>query len=346
MKAAYKPNREKGIKIVNVPIPEISAANEVLVKVKKAAICGTDIHLYDWNNWCENVKAKNPMIIGHEFCGEVVEVGSNVTLAKVGDLIAGETHIPCGKCMLCRTGRQHICRNMKILGVHTDGVFAEYAKIPEICAWKLPDNIPTEIGAAYEPFGIAVHGVLKGKIAGLSAVIIGAGPIGLFAANVASVSGASQVFVVDINNYRLNLAKKMGQDIITLNSTQDDVVKEIREKTSGTGVDVVIELSGSVAGTRTGFEVVGKGGRVSLIGLHSQEVSLNLVNNVIYKEATIYGITGREMFDSWYLADSLIQSGRCNMKDVLTHEFSLDEIEKAILTAKKGQCGKIVIRVD
>lgn len=345
MKAAYKAKREKGIEIRDVPIPEISS-NEVLVKVKKAAVCGTDIHLYEWNNWCENVKAKNPMIIGHEFCGEVVEVGKLVSSIQKGDLVAAETHIPCGQCNMCRIGKQHICQNMKIIGVHTDGAFAEYAKIPEVCAWKLPDNTPTEIGAAYEPFGIAVHGVLKEKIAGLSAVIIGAGPIGLFAANVASVSGASQVFVVDINNYRLNLAKKMGQDIITLNSTQNDVVKEIREKTGGTGADVVIELSGSVVGTRTGFEIVGKGGRISLIGLHSQEISLDLVNNIIYKEVTIYGITGREMFDSWYLADSLIQSGRCNMKDVLTHEFSLDETEKAILTAKKGQCGKIVIRVD
>ena len=345
MKAAYKAKREKGIEIRDVPVPEISS-NEVLIKVKKAAVCGTDIHLYEWNNWCENVKAKNPMIIGHEFCGEVVEVGKIVSSIQKGDLVAAETHIPCGQCNMCRTGKQHICQNMKIIGVHTDGAFAEYAKIPEICAWKLPDNTPTEIGAAYEPFGIAVHGVLKEKIAGLSTVIIGAGPIGLFATNVASVSGASQVFVVDINNYRLNLAKKMGQNIITLNPTKEDVVKEIREKTGGTGANVVVELSGSVAGTRNGFEVVGKGGRVSLIGLHSQEVLLDLVNNVIYKETTIYGITGREMFNSWYLADSLIQSGRCNMKEVLTHEFSLDETEKAILTAKKGQCGKIVIRVD
>ena len=345
MKAAYKAKREKGIEIRDVPVPKISS-NEVMVKVKKAAVCGTDIHLYEWNDWCENVKAKNPMIIGHEFCGEVIEVGKLVNSIQKGDLVAAETHIPCGQCNMCRTGKQHICQNMKIIGVHTDGAFAEYVKIPEVCAWKLPDNTPTEIGAAYEPFGIAVHGVLKEKIAGLSAVIIGAGPIGLFAANVASVSGASQVFVVDINNYRLNLAKKMGQDIIILNPTKEDVVKEIREKTGGTGADVVIELSGSVAGTRTGFEVVGKGGRVSLIGLHSQEVLLDLVNNVIYKETTIYGITGREMFNSWYLADSLIQSGRCNMKEVLTHEFSLDETEKAILTAKKGQCGKIVIRVD
>jgi len=217
MKAVYKPNREIGIKVVDVPIPKISAANEVLVKVKKAAICGTDIHLYDWNQWCENVNAKNPMVIGHEFCGEVVEVGSNVTLVKVGDLIAGETHIPCGKCM------------------HTDGVFAEYAKIPEICAWKLPSNTPPEIGAIYEPFGIAVHGVLRDKIAGLSTVIIGAGPIGLFAANVASISGAKRVFVVDINEYRLKLATKMGDNIITLNSKKDEVVNIINKETDGLG---------------------------------------------------------------------------------------------------------------
>ena len=345
MKAAYKSNREKGIKIVDVPIPTISE-NEVLVKVKKAAICGTDIHLYDWNNWCENVNAKNPMVIGHEFCGEVVEVESNVTLVKTGDLIAGETHIPCGKCMLCRTGKQHICKDMKILGVHTDGVFSEYTKIPEICAWKLLPNTPPDIGAIYEPFGIAVHGVLRDKIAGLSTVIIGAGPIGLFAANVASISGAKQVFVVDINEYRLKLASKMGDNIITLNSKEDDVVNIINKETNGLGADVVIELSGSVQGTKAGFNVLGKGGRISLIGLHPQEVPLDLVNDVIYKEATIYGITGREMFNSWYQTENLIKSGKLNIKEVLTHEFSLDEVEKAILTTKEGNCGKPIIRIS
>jgi len=345
MKAAYKANREKGIKIVDMPIPKISE-NEILVKVKKAAICGTDIHLYDWNNWCENVNAKNPMIIGHEFCGEVVEVGSNVTLVKTSDLIAGETHIPCGKCMLCRTGKQHICKDMKILGVHTDGVFSEYTKIPEICAWKLLPNTPPDIGAIYEPFGIAVHGVLRDKIAGLSTVIIGAGPIGLFAANVASISGAKQVFVVDINEYRLKLASKMGDNIITLNSKEDDVVNIINKETNGLGADVVIELSGSVQGTKAGFNVLGKGGRISLIGLHPQEVPLDLVNDVIYKEATIYGITGREMFNSWYQTENLIKSGKLNIKEVLTHEFSLDEVEKAILTTKEGNCGKPIIRIS
>jgi len=344
MKAAYKPNREKGIKIVDAPIPKISK-NEVLVKVKKTAICGTDIHLYAWNQWCENVNAKNPMIIGHEFCGEVVEIGANVTLVKAGDLIAGETHIPCGKCILCRTGRQHICRDMKILGVHTDGVFAEYTKIPEICAWKLlPGTLP-EIGAIYEPFGIAVHGVLRDKIAGLSTVIIGAGPIGLFAANVANISGASQIFVVDINEYRLKLAAKMGDNIVILNPKKDNVSNIIREQTDGRGADVVIELSGSVQGTRNGFDILGKGGRISLIGLHPQEVPLDLVNNVIYKEATVYGITGREMFNSWYQTERLINSGKLNIEAVLTHEFKLEEIEQAIKTAKEGNCGKLIIAI-
>ena len=208
-----------------------------------------------------------------------------------------------------------------------------------------PDT-PPDIGAIYEPFGIAVHGVLRDKIAGLSTVIIGAGPIGLFAANVASISGAKQVFVVDINEYRLKLASKMGDNIITLNSKEDDVVNIINKETNGLGADVVIELSGSVQGTKTGFDVLGKGGRISLIGLHPQEVPLDLVNDVIYKEATIYGITGREMFNSWYQTENLIKSGKLNIKEVLTHEFSLDEVEKAILTTKEGNCGKPIIRIS
>lgn len=345
MKAVYKSNRRKGIEIVELSVPEISK-DEVLVKVKAAAICGTDIHLYEWNDWCENVNAKNPMIIGHEFCGEVVEVGSNVTKVKVGDLVAGETHIPCGKCMLCITGNQHICKDMKILGVHINGAFAEYIKIPEICAWKLSPNTPPEIGAIYEPFGIAVHGVLKDKIGGYSIGILGCGPIGLFAIGVASVCGASQVFAVDINDYRLGIAKKMGDNVITLNPLKDDVIKIIQNKTDGYGVDVIIELSGSVEATQIGFKSLRKSGRISLIGLHSKKVSLDLVNDVIYKEATVYGITGREMFNSWYLAEKIINSGKINIKAVLTHEFPLKETEKAILLAKESKCGKPIIKIE
>ena len=345
MKAAYKSNRGKGIEIKDLSIPKISE-NEVLIKVKVAAICGTDIHLYNWSNWCENVNAKNPMIIGHEFCGEIVKIGSNVNKVKIGDLVAGETHIPCGKCMLCRTGKQHICRNMKILGVHIDGVFAEYVKIPEICAWKLPKDTPFEIGAIYEPFTIAIHGVLKDKIGGYSTVISGCGPIGLFAIGIASICGANPIFAIDINDYRLDIAKKMADNVLALNPLKDDVIKIVKGKTDGYGADVVIELSGSVEATQIGFKSLRKGGRICLIGLHSKEVSLDLVNEVIYKEATIYGITGREMFSNWYTAEKLISSGKINIKAVLTHKFTLDEIEKAITLAQEGKCGKPLIIIS
>jgi len=345
MKAAFKPDRRKGIEIRDVPLPGISE-NEVLIKVKVAAVCGSDIHLYNWNEWCENVHAKNPMIIGHEFCGEVVEVGQNVTLVKSGDLVAGETHVPCGKCMLCRTGKQHICQSMKIVGVHTDGAFAEYTKIPEVCAYKLPETTSSEIGALYEPFTIAVHGVLRGQVGGLATAIFGCGPIGLFAVNVASVCGAYPVFAIDVNEYRLEIAKKIGEDVITINPKKENVVDIIKNRTKGYGADVVIELAGSPDATRTGFSSLRKSGRICIIGLHSQEVSLDFVNNVTYKEAEVYGVTGRVMFDSWYVAENLIQSGKMRIRDVITHEFSLDETEKAIRTAQEGKCGKPIIRIS
>ena len=345
MKAAYKADRKKGIEIRDVPEPVVGPG-EVLLKVKVAAICGTDIHLYNWSNWCENVNAKNPMVIGHEVCGEIVEVGANVSSVKVGDLVAGETHIPCGQCLLCRTGKQHICKDLKILGVHTDGVFAEYTKIPEICAWKLTEGTPPEIGAIYEPFTIAVHGILKDKIGGCSTAIFGCGPIGLFALGVASVCGADPLFAIDINDYRLGLARQMADNVITLNPAKDDVVGITRDRTGGYGVDVAIELSGSVEATQTAFASLRKSARICLIGLHSENVTLNLVKDIIYKEATVYGITGREMFANWYTAEKLINSGRINIRAVLTHEFSLDETEKAILTAAEGKCGKPFIRVS
>lgn len=344
MKSIYKSERKKGIKLKEISKP-IILKNEVLVKVKKAAICGTDIHLYEWNDWCENVNAKNPMVIGHEFCGEVVEVGQNVTKVKLGDFVAGETHIPCGKCMLCMTGKQHICKDMKILGVHIDGAFAEYVKIPEICAWKLSNDTPPEIGAIYEPFSIAVHGVLKDRIGGCSTIVSGCGPIGLFAIGVASVCGANPVFAIDINDFRLNIAKKMGENVIPLNPLKDNIIEIIKDKTDGYGTDVVIELSGSPQAIKTDFKALRKGGRVSLIGLYSQEVLLDLVNDLIYKEAIVYGITGREMFNSWYLAEKIINSGKVNIKAVLTHEFPLEETEKAILLAKEGKCGKVIIKI-
>lgn len=344
MKAACKVDRKKGIIVKDVPVPEIGE-EDVLVKVKKAAVCGTDIHLYNWNQWCENVNAKNPMVIGHEFCGEVVEVGRNVKGLEKGEMVAAETHIPCGICFLCKTGRQHICLNMKIVGVHTDGAFAEYAKIPAVCAWKLDKNIDPEIGAIYEPFGIGVHALSKTKISGKTVVVTGCGPIGLFTINLASMSGAKTIYALDLNEYRLNLATKMGNNIVPINPSNTNGSEKILKETSGIGVDVVVELSGAVPATKLGFEVLKKGGAIMLVGLHDNDVSVDFVNNVIYKEAIIYGITGREMFDSWYDADDLILSDKSKVSEVITDRFSLEDTEKAILTAAEGNCGKVIIDI-
>lgn len=203
------------------------------------------------------------------------------------------------------------------------------------------------MGAIYEPFGIAVHAVLKCKIANQSVAIIGCGPIGLFAVNVASISGTRKVFAVDVNKYRLDIAKKMGNNVETLNpAANNDVNKIIKEETKGYGADVVIELSGSVKGIQMGFEILKKTGNIILVGLASENISLDLVNNVIYKEATIYGVTGREMFDTWYMAEKLIRSGKCNIRDVLTHKFVFNRIREAILIAKEGNCGKPIIGIS
>ncbi len=345
MKAACKVDREKGIVIKDVPVPEIGE-NDVLIKVKKAAVCGTDIHLYHWNQWCENVNAKNPMVIGHEFCGEIVETGRNVTTLKKGDLVAAETHIPCGNCFLCKTGQEHICLNMKIIGVHTDGAFAEYASIPAVCAWKLDKNLDPEIGAIYEPFGIGVHALSKENFAGKTVLITGCGPIGLFTINLIDMAGADKIFAVDLNQYRLDLASKMGKNIISLNPDKTDVNMTIMGSTANLGIDIVIELTGSLSATRLGFDLLKKSGTIILVGLHSDDVPLDLVNNVIYKEATIYGITGREMFASWYGADKLILNEKSKAQEVITHRFSLDETENAILTAADGNCGKVIIDIN
>ncbi len=343
MKAAVKENRSKGVTVKDVAVPQIKD-DEVLVKVAKGAICGTDIHLYHWSPWCENVNAKNPMVIGHEYSGRVVEVGKAVKSLQVGDLVAAETHVPCGTCMLCRTGKQHICQNMEIIGVHVEGAFAEYHALPEVCAWKLPDDLDPTIGAVYEPFSIAVHGVTRDQVAGVPTIVTGCGPIGLFAVGLARASGASKVFAVDIKDVRLELARKMGADYV-INSAKINPAEFILEHTGGLGAGALIELSGNGQALKAGLKSLRKGGWAALIGLYRDEVPLDLVNGVIYKEATIYGVTGREMYKSWYLAEEFLTSGRVDITPVITHTFPLEKIEDAILLAESGDAGKVIIDI-
>ncbi len=342
MKALIKETPQKGAGLKEVEVPAIRDT-EVRVQVKRAAICGTDIHIYFWTPYAQQ-RLKLPMIFGHEFCGEVVEVGKNAKRLQKGDLVAVETHIPCEVCFQCNTGLMHVCRDMKIIGVHSTGTFSEYAAIPEICAWKLSPSTSPDIGAVYEPFGIGVHSLARHKVAGKRVLITGAGPIGLFALAVARMSGAMKLFSSDVSEERLALARRLGADL-TLNPQKVDVVKEIMKATGDFGVDIFVELSGNGEACRTGLKALRRGGAASLVGLFNNTVELDLVNDVIYKEATVYGITGRTMFSTWTEAADILDSGRLDISPVLTHHFALEEFEKAFETAHSGKCGKIIFDI-
>jgi threonine 3-dehydrogenase len=343
MKALIKDKPQKGALITEVDVPAIRD-NEVLVKVKRAAICGTDIHIYFWSAFAQQ-RLKLPMIFGHEFCGEVVEVGRTVKRVKQGDLVAAETHIPCEVCFQCNTGLMHICKDMKIIGVHTTGSFSEYMALPEICAWRLSPKTSPDVGAVYEPFGIGVHALARHKVAGKRVLITGAGPIGQFAVAVAKLSGAMTIFSTDVSDERLKMATRMGADVV-LNPKKVDVVDEINQHTAGFGVDIFIELSGNEQACQTGLKALRRGGAVSLVGLFNDPVRLDLVSDVIYKEATVYGITGRTMFGSWANASDILDSGKIDITPVITHHYPLERFDHAFETAASGTAGKIVFDIE
>ncbi|MFC1915770.1 L-threonine 3-dehydrogenase [Chloroflexota bacterium] len=340
MKAVVKTEAAPGAKFMDVDVPELGP-KDVLIRVKAAAICGTDIHIYGWTPYAQ-ARVKLPMIFGHECSGEVVKAGSQVTNFQQGDMIAVETHIPCGECYQCQTGSQHICEKMAIIGVHTDGVFAEYAKIPAACCWKLPKDTNPDLGAIMEPIGVAVNGALKGDINNKSVAIFGCGPIGQFCLAAVSAWGAIKIFVIEPNPYRLNMAHKLVPNATFLDPTKDDVIKTICDATGGRGVEVSIEISGNTRAAQMAFQVVGKGGRVSLVGLYSESVELDLTTDVIYKEARVFGSTGRIMWQTWYEIQKLLSSGKFDPMPVITHRFPLAEFAKGLELAKSGKAGKIL----
>jgi threonine 3-dehydrogenase len=324
----------------DLPIPEVGD-NDVLVRVKAAAICGTDLHIYPWTPWAQ-ARVKPPMVFGHEFAGEIVEKGSGVKEFMIGDRIAGETHIPCNHCHQCLTDNRHICENMRIIGVHASGCFSDYISIPKDCLWKLDDSIDYEIGAMLEPMGVAVHGLTEVPVQDKNLLVMGCGPIGLMAVNAARVMGAKQVIATDVVSNKLSLAKELGAHFV-FDTTQGNTKESILALTDNIGVDIVIDYTGSVDAIRGGFGWLRLGGSFVLVGLPNRDITLDLTANVIYKEAKIFGVTGRRMYQTWEKCEEILTTGRFYMEKIVGGVYKMQEYEKAFEALKVGVPGKMLL---
>jgi len=340
MQAVVKAKAAPGVEIQEVPQP-VFGPDEVLVKVEAASVCGTDLHIYNWDQWAQG-RIHPPLIPGHEFCGIVAATGRHVTTVKEGDFVSAEMHVACGKCLQCRTGQAHICQYVKIIGVDANGAFAEYVVIPETNIWKLDPSLPREYGPILDPLGNAVHTVLAGEIAAKTVAIIGCGPIGLFAIAVARACGAAAVYALEINEHRRRLCREMHADFV-LNPATDDVAAVIREQTNGVGVDVVLEMSGHPDAMRLGFEILRTGGRVSLLGLPSTPVEIDFSRDIIFKGATVQGINGRKMYETWYQMEALLKAGKLDLGPVITHRLPLEKFAGGMELLRSGEASKILL---
>jgi len=342
MKAIVKTREEVGFELLDVPLPKVGK-NDVLIKVKAAAICGSDLKFYKWVPWCKNVIRSLPFIPGHECAGEVVEVGENVKKIKVGDKVAAETHIPCGVCWQCRHGRPHTCEKMELFGHAINGGFAEYALIPDRAARKIPQEIPYEYGCLLEPMGIPYRAVEKGGVEGDAVAVIGCGPIGQFAISFSKILGADIVIGIDVNEKRLDIAKKMGATYV-INPQREALVERIKEVTEnyGRGVGVVIDASGNAEAMKEAFTYLRVGGRFVILGQTDGPLPINPSRDVVFKEAEIIGLFGRRIWDTWDKTERILLSKKINPEPVITHKFSLDDYKKAFQVALSGEGCKVL----
>ena len=339
MRTLSKPGPGPGLELMEKPIPQ-PGRDEVLLRVMATSICGTDLHIYNWDGWAEaNVKA--PLTLGHEFCGEVVEVGPDVIDLKPGDYVAAESHVFCGTCYQCRIGNRHICENEEIIGIHRDGAFAEYIAFPERCAWKTDRSIPPHVATLQEPFGNSVHATMVQDVSRKRVVVFGCGPTGLFSVAIAKVCGASQVIAVDVRDFRLDLAKKIGADLV-LDPSKVDLVAEIREQTGGHGADVVLEMSGNPRAVEDGLRVLSRGGDFRFFGVPSDRLSIDVARDIIFKGAQVRGIVGRRIYETWFDATGLLAAG-LNLEPLVTHKLPLEDFETAFELIRDGNCGKIIL---
>ena len=338
MKALVKKEAAPGIWLEDVPPPEIGP-NDVLIRIAKTAICGTDMHIYNWDEWARKT-IPVPMAVGHEYCGRIVEIGSEVRGLEVGDRVSGEGHITCGHCRNCRAGRRHLCRNAIGVGVNRPGAFAEYLAIPAENAFKLPDAISEDIAAILDPFGNATHTALAFNMVGEDVLITGAGPIGIMAVAIARFVGARHVVITDVNDFRLDLARRMGATR-AVNVARESLAETMRALGMQEGFDVGLEMSGNMTAFRDLLATMHHGGSVALLGIPPQEAAIDW-NQVIFKGLTLKGIYGREMFETWYKMASLLQSG-LSLQPVITHHLPIRDYAEAFAIMGSGRAGKVIL---
>ena len=345
MRALRKTVAGPGADLVDVPVPA-PGPGEVLVRVAAASICGTDLHIYRWDQWAANRITALPMTFGHEIAGHVEAVGTEVHHLRPGVFVSVEGHVFCGFCPPCRSGRAHICERLRILGVDFDGGFADYLVVPERNAWEVDRRIPPDVASIHDPFGNAVHTAFSGggasDLVGATVVVLGCGPIGLFAIGVSRAAGARQVIGVEPNEFRRDLAKQMGADLV-VDPTREDPVAAVETATEGHGAEVVLEMSGVPAVIDQGTRMLARGGRMSLLGLPTEPVALDLTDQVIFKEARLFGVTGRELFKTWQQTTTLLATGMVDVTPVITHRFPLAQFEEAFDVAASGRSGKVIL---
>jgi threonine 3-dehydrogenase len=344
MRALVKESAGPGIVLRDVPVPTCGPS-EALIQVHHAGVCGTDLHIWEWDSWASN-RLKPPVVIGHEFAGRITQLGKEAAqdnLLAVGDLVTAEGHVVCGHCLQCRLGDGHLCRRTQIIGVDRDGAFADFIVMPASNVIKL-DGIPTEIGAIMDPLGNAVHTVLEAQVPGSTVLVLGCGPIGCFAVGVARAAGASLVIASDFNPTRLELAREMGAQV-TLNPGTDDVVARVRELTGGDGVDLVCEMSGHPSGHAQALAAARMGGRVNLLGTPNRTTEVDFARDIIFKGLTLYGVTGRKMYQTWHQMRRFLRAGQLDPRPVITHRFPLECIRDAIQVIKDGQAGKVILEI-
>ena len=341
MKALVKLRPEKGIWMDNVPVPEIGI-NDVLIKIKKTAICGTDLHIYKWDDWSQKT-IKTPMTIGHEYMGVVVDKGAGVKNVKIGDRVTGEGHIACGHCRNCRRGKLHVCENTVGIGVNRDGAFAEYLSLPEVNVVHLDDRIPDEIASIMDPFGNATHTALSFPVLGEDVLITGAGLIGTMATAICKFAGARNIVVTDLSEYRLEIARKMGATY-TVNGKNGETVEGARKELKLRGFDVGLEMSGAPVAFREMIDNMYNGSKIAMLGILPNSTTVDW-NEIIFKALTIKGIYGREMWETWYKMQQMLLTG-LDLSPVITHRFSIDDFQQGFDVMESGQCGKVILKWD